>query len=128
MYFEFMTLQGQISNSIINRDLFYGEFMLTKLKMSYEKIRKIYDPTILKSLNETIRRHKKDELRELISTKEGREAIAEKVFFQLPASTKSAFSSNDSAKEQFVSDVTTRLGNVLDTPKLYKKIFGKKSG
>jgi hypothetical protein len=102
--------------------------MLKKLKMSYEKIRKTYDSSILKSLNMTIRRHNKDELRALISTKEGRVSIAEKVFFQLPLSTKSVFLNNDAAKAHFVSDVVDRLGNILENPRLHKKLFGKKSG
>ena len=100
--------------------------MLNKIKMSYKKIRQKFDPSILKSLNQTVRRYNRDELRELISTKEGQEKLAEKVFFQLPEGAKLQFKDNEKSKEEFVNDVTSRLTTVLDTPKLYKKIFGKK--
>lgn len=102
--------------------------MLKKLKMSYDKIRKAYDNSILKSLNDTVRRYSKEELREAISSEEGRVALAEKVFFQLPASTKSAFVDNDNAKDLFVADVVSRLSSILTTPKLHKKVFGTKAG
>ncbi len=100
--------------------------MLTKIKMSYKKIREKFDPSILKSLNQTVRRYSKEELRELISTEDGQKKLANKVFFQLPESTKSAFKGNDEAREAFSNDVSSRLTNILDTPKLYKKVFGKK--
>tara|TARA_Y100001936_G_C16062981_1_gene665351 strand:- start:1105 stop:1407 length:303 start_codon:yes stop_codon:yes gene_type:complete len=100
--------------------------MLNKLKMSYSKIRQKFDPKIIKSLNKTVRRYKKDELREALSTEEGRAELARKVFFQLPDDIKVVFKDNEDAKEAFYRDVEGRLAKILETPKLFKKVFGSK--
>lgn len=100
--------------------------MLNKIKMTYKKIREKFDPSILKSVNTTVRRYKKEELRELIATEEGQRKLADKVFYQLPEGVKSPFKDNDEAKAAFVADVVTRLTSILENPKLHKKVFGTK--
>lgn len=99
--------------------------MLSKMKMSYKRIREKFDPSILKSVNATVRRYKKDELREMISTEDGQKKLADKVFYQLPEGTKSPFKGNDEARKAFIDDVVSRLTSILDNPKLNKKMFGK---
>lgn len=126
MYSEFQTLIVVPNLALTySQALSYGEYMFKKIKMSYAKIREKLDPSILKSVNETVRRYKKDELRALLLTEDGRAELSEKVYFQLHSSTKLVFKDNAEAKKMFIDDVLRRFTTILDTPKLYKKVFGK---
>ncbi len=94
-----------------------------KSKLPWALIKTKIEPSLLKTIKVTLKKHSKEDLRKLLSTQEGIGEIASNVFKFLPKGSRSMVD-EEAHKELFVQEVQNKINSALNNRRLFKKIFG----